>query len=77
METEKVIEFLDWLVALDIQHYATEESDNYKPSGASHFYLKRSLERFTSQEMIDIWNDASDKELSERWKWAIARSIRK
>ena len=44
---------LDWLVELDIQHYKTLKSHDYTPSGNSHFYLKRSAERFTSEEMMN------------------------
>jgi hypothetical protein len=67
--TEK---FLDWLVELNVQHYKTELSHDYKPSGRSHFYLKGSPERFTSMEMIKIFDNKASKKLSERWNYAIA-----
>lgn len=68
---------LDWLVLLDIQHYKTEEYPDYKPNGPSHFYLKRSLERFTSEELVKIYTNKMDDALSERWNWAVAQSNRK
>ena len=77
MELDKVEEMLDWLVEMDIQHYATEETIDYKPSGVSHFYLKRSLGRFTSEEMIRIFTNKMDDELAERWNNAVARATRK
>lgn len=67
--TEK---FLDWLVELDVQHYKTESFPDYKPSGKSHFYLKGSSERFTSMDMIKIFDNKASKKLSERWNYAIA-----
>lgn len=67
---------LDWLVELDIQHYKTEKLLDYIPSGNSHFYLKCSQERFTSDEMIKIFHNQADNELMERWNYAIADTIR-
>lgn len=64
---ENTEEFLDWLVWMDIQHYKTEATPAYTPSGKSHFYLKGSPERFTSKEMIDIFNHNASDELSSRW----------
>lgn len=72
--TEKM---LDWLVELDIQHYKTESSPDYKPSGSSHFYLKGSLERFTSMEMIKFFRNRADYDLMKRWNYTIARSKKK
>ena len=46
------VDFLDWLVELDIRHYKTESFPDYTPSGKSHFYIAGSPERFTSKEMI-------------------------
>lgn len=69
-------EFLDWLVELDIQHYKTEKFPDYTPSGKSHFYLKRSPDRFTSKEMIDIYSNNCSDELMSRWNNAIADSNR-
>lgn len=68
---EDVEGFLDWLVALDIQHYKTETFPDYTPTGASHFYLKGSPERFTSKEMISIWTNRASKEVNERWQYAV------
>lgn len=64
--------FLDWLVELDIQHYKTTPTSDYKPSGKSHFYLKGSPERFTSFEMIKIFEGTASKNLNNRWNGAIA-----
>lgn len=68
--------FLDWIVELDIQHYKTEQFPDYKPSRNSHFYLKGSLERFTSKEMIKIFNNKSTKKLNERWNYAVADHVK-
>lgn len=62
---------LDWIVEMDFQHYKTEESSNYKPTGLSHWYIKGSPERFTSNELIDIYIGEMDKELEERWNSAL------
>lgn len=64
---------LDWIVEMDFQHYKTEETPNYKPSGPSHWYLKGSPERFTSGELIDIYIGEMDEELEERWNSALSR----
>ena len=64
-------ELLDWLVALDIQHYKTEKFPDYKPSGASHFYLLGSPERFTSEDIINIYSNTANDELTKRWNFAI------
>lgn len=67
---------LDWIVALDLQHYKTEVFPDYTPSGASHFYLKRSPERFTSEEILLVFNNKASDELNERWNYAIVDSQR-
>lgn len=72
---ENLEKMLDWLVALDIQHYKTESFSDYKPSGNSHFYLKGSPERFTSMEMIKIFHNQADGELMKRWNYAIADAM--
>ena len=64
-------EILDWIVAMDFAHYVTEESPDYKPSGPSHWYIKGSPERFTSDELMKIYNGEMDKGLRERWNWAL------
>jgi hypothetical protein len=64
-------EFLDWIVAMDLQHYKTEVFSDYTPRGNSHFYIKGSPERFTSQELILIYEGKMDKDLLTRWNWAI------
>jgi hypothetical protein len=69
MDIEK---FLDWLVELNIQFYKTKSTSDYTPSGVSHFYLRCSPERFTSEEIINIYNNEMDDELHERWRNAIA-----
>lgn len=69
---EKLEKMLDWLVELDVQHYATESLPDYKPSGNSHFYLKGSPERFTSMEMINIFYNHADSKLQKRWNHAVA-----
>ncbi len=64
-------ELLDWIVAMDFQHYKTEEFSDYKPSGPSHWYIKGSPERFTSEELLKIYNGVMDDELRERWNWSL------
>jgi hypothetical protein len=64
-------EFLDWIVAMDFQHYKTEKSGDYTPSGKSHWYLWGSPERFTSEELLNIFIANMDKELADRWNWAL------
>lgn len=63
--------FLDWIVAMDFQHYVTDEKNM-----PSHWYLKRSLERFTSAELLTIYNGEMSDELRGRWNWALAQSKR-
>lgn len=73
---DNVEKFLDWLVALDIQHYKTgTATPSYTPRGESHFYLKGSRERFTSIEMIKIFNNQADDDLSNRWNSAVVDKI--
>lgn len=73
---EDLENLLDWMVALNLQHYKTEKKPDYTPSGNSHFYLKRSPERFTSMEIINIFHNRADDELMERWNDAIADTLR-
>jgi len=63
--------FLDWIVAVGFSHYKTDAAFGYEPKGKSHFYLPGSPERFTSQEIIDIWSNRANDDLYERWKKAI------
>jgi hypothetical protein len=72
MKALEVEEFLDWIVAMDLAHYKTETFSDYNPAGASHFYIKRSSERFTSAELIKIYTGKSNKKLTERWNWALS-----
>jgi hypothetical protein len=73
---ENLEKMLDWLVELNIQHYKTETTfRDYTPSGASHFYLKGSHERFTSMEMINIFHNQADNELMERWNYAVCDGV--
>ena len=65
------IDFLDWIVAMDLQHYKTEKSPDYTPVGASHWYIKGSPERFTSGELLQIYEGNLDDELRGRWNWAL------
>jgi hypothetical protein len=67
----KVTEFLDWIVAMNFQHYKTESFPDYTPSGPSHFYLLGSPERFTSQELVDIYTNKMKDELLDKWNWAL------
>lgn len=67
----KVTEFLDWIVAMNFQHYKTESFPDYTPEGSSHFYLLGSPERFTSEELVDIYTNKMKDELLERWNWSL------
>ena len=64
------IEFLDWIVAMDLAYYKTDGEDT--KNGASHWYVKRSLERFTSMELYKIYYGQMDDNLRFRWNWAVA-----
>lgn len=64
------IEFLDWIVAMDLAHYKTDGEDTN--DGASHWYVKRSPERFTSMELYKIYHGQMDEDLRFRWNWAVA-----
>ena len=66
-----VVEFLDWIVAMDFQHYKTESFPDYTPEGSSHFYLFGSPERFTSEELVSIYSNKMNDELFERWNWSL------
>ena len=66
---------LDWIGAMDFAHYVTQELPDYKPSGPTHFYLKGSLERFTSKELIRIFSNKMGKALNKRWQYALADHI--
>lgn len=65
--------FLDWLVELDISHYKTTVEIDYDPGCASHFYLKGSLYRFSSREMIDIFSNTASDETNEKWQYSISQ----
>lgn len=66
-----IIEFLDWIVAMNFQHYKTESFPDYTPGGSSHFYILGSPERFTSQELKNIYTGEMNDELRDRWNWAL------
>jgi len=72
---ENTEKFLDWLVGLDIAHYQTTTEVDYTPSGKSHFYLKGSQERFTSKEMMEIFNNSANNKTNENWQYAITENI--
>ncbi len=72
---ENLEKMLDWLVELDVQHYKTESFPDYTPNGNSHFYLKRSSERFTSMEIIKIFYNQADNDLMERWNCAVSDAM--
>ena len=67
----KVVEFLDLIVAMNFQHYETESFPDYTPSGSSHFYILGSPERFTSEELVEIYTNKMKDELLDRWNWAL------
>lgn len=69
VEVEKL---LDWMVKLEIRFYVTQADAFYTPSGNSHFYLAGSPERFTSIEIINIWQNKASDPLNDRWNMAIA-----
>jgi hypothetical protein len=69
------VDFLDWLVELDISFYKTTKEIDYVPTGKSHFYLKGSQERFTSEDMINIFNNNADNDININWQLAIAEHI--
>jgi hypothetical protein len=75
MDIENTIEFLDWLVSLNISFYKNTPSFGYETTGNSHFYLSGSQERFTSKEMLDLWNNTATEEVNKNWQYAIAENI--
>jgi hypothetical protein len=64
-------DLLDWIVAMDLGFYKTETFKDYDPKCDSHFYIKGSPERFSSEEIIKIFNNKADDDLNERWQWAL------
>jgi len=56
---------------MDFQHYKTESFPDYTPEGSSHFYLFGSPERFTSEELVNIYSNKMNDELFERWNWSL------
>lgn len=64
-------DFLDWIVAMNLQFYKTTQEPDYVPSGNSHWYIKGSPERFTSAELIKIYEGKMDNELRQNWNWAL------
>jgi hypothetical protein len=62
---------LDWIVAMDLQHYQTQLTPDYTPSGPSHWYVKGAPERFTSAELISIYQGKMSEEVRDRWNWAL------
>ena len=62
---------LDWMVGLNISFYKTTIEPDYDPKCKSHFYLKGSLERFSSAELIKIFTNKMCDKLSERWNYAV------
>lgn len=87
---DEKINLLDWIVEMDFNHYKTSShsmgmgSVVYVPRGKSHFNLKGSQERFTSDEIIDIFSNTMSDELNKRWlnalvehrKWLNSRDDR-
>jgi len=72
MKDIDVENFLDWLVALDIQFFVAEKFPDYDPGCNSSFYLKGTPERFSSEEIIKIYTNKMDDDLNERWLNAVA-----
>lgn len=72
MKTEKLI---DWLVKLDISFYKTRKEVGYDPKCNSHFYLKGSGERFSSADIISIFENKATDEVNENWQCAVTENI--
>ena len=64
------VDLLDWIVSMDFKYYVNDDN-------TCHWYLKRSLERFTSEEILLIYESSMSSQLRERWNWAVADAIRK
>lgn len=73
---DKTERLLDWIVEMKLQSYKTETFPDYTPTGKSHFYLNRSPERFTSAEIINIFNNKATDKLNDRWNYAVQDSNR-
>lgn len=61
---------LDWVALMDFQHYINDD-------GETHWYLKGSLQRYTTEELISIYDGSASSELRESWLWATADAISK
>jgi hypothetical protein len=68
MKTEKLI---DWLVNVDISFYKVD----YDPKCNSHFYLKGSGERFSSADIISIFENKATDKVNKNWQHAVAENI--
>ena len=64
-----IAEFLDWIVAMDLQHYETQSNTGHDEK--SHWYIKHSPERFTSEELVKIYRNRANKALNKRWLFAL------
>jgi len=73
MDVEKL---MDWLVTLDISFYETIKESDYDPKCRSHFYLKGSGERFSSADIISIFENKATDEINENWQCAVGESIK-
>lgn len=67
---------LDWLVRLDIAFYVADKVGDYDPKCNSHFYLKGSPERFSSEEIISVFENKASDEVNENWQYALAGNIK-
>jgi hypothetical protein len=63
-------DLLDWIVLMDFKYYVNDDN-------TCHWYLKRSLERFTSEEILLIYEGSMSSQLRKRWNWAVANANRK
>jgi hypothetical protein len=52
---------LNWIVREDFEHYYIEENKT------TMWYIKGSPERFTTEEILNIYNHTMPNELSQRW----------
>jgi hypothetical protein len=66
---------LDWIASMNFAYYKCEVFPDYDPGCDYHYYLKGSLERFSSEDIVKIWENTKDDDLDDRWMGAIVDNI--
>ena len=64
---KKKIELLNWIADLDFKHCKIKNETESYHMLSYHFYLEGSKERFTSKEILKIFNTTTNNKLFKRW----------